>query len=724
MTDSLGRFTGAIAKSWDGPAMRAQLQRINQWLNDVDAQSLSEGRDRVVCAQIEVEGHFQKVAVKVFARQNRVKDWSDGRRGSKAQRSFDAAEFLVDHNLHTPEPIAWLDRWENGRLLESFYVSGFIDALSFRDALALIYREERDNAPLMAILHRVAPAVRRLHDAGFFHGDLGNQNILIPRAADGEWLEPTFIDLNRSQIVSEPLSDRLKAADLARIALPGAYLDIFRMIYSDHEVFPAPLAALEGKARQRFWRHRRNSQWRHPVRTLKKWVQRTPSSPYPSDADLWLWDEKSAQPMIALGSAEKRRQRDLSDIAAMLLRGLWAAPGLFLRYQKIKALSFTRPVELKQRIGVALHPDPYYIKPESELLHALGNPPTLVRFCHHETPAQWTAAVELVQRLKSRSIPVMAALLQDREAVLNPDAWREFLFTVIPLIADSVDRVEITHAANRSKWGIWKSRSFAQLMGPVRALKDRYPDLEFVGPACIDFEYLPVLASLAVLPKGLTFSGLSHLLYVDRRGAPENKQGAFSTLEKSILLKAIADGARAVENRVIVSEVNWPLKNAGVWSPIMCPYETPAWRIEKLGVTEIEYAHFMLRYLALTLCSGHVEMVYWWRLSAHGYGLVDDLNDFAPRPAFTALAFFLELFGEARFELRHQTESDTYVLEFSKAGDRYLMAWCISGEAQLRFDGLSSGGWCVDQAWRFDGTLIAERTVSESPTYYRLVPSG
>jgi len=428
--------------------------------------------------------------------------------------------------------------------------------------------------------------------------------------------------------------------------------------------------------------------------------------------------------MIALGPAEKRRQRDFSDIVVMLLRGLWAAPGLFLRYQKIKALSFSRPVDLSQRIGVALHPDPAYIEPELGLLDTLGNPPALVRFCHHETPAQWTTAVELVKRLNSRSIPVMVALLQDREAVLNPEAWREFLFTVIPQIADSVVRVEITHAANRSKWGIWRSRSFAELMRPVRALKDQYPDLDIVGPACIDFEYLPVLASLASLPKGLTFSGLSHLLYVDRRGAPENKQGAFSTLEKSILLKAIADGSKAVENRVIVSEVNWPLKNAGVWSPIMCPYETPAWKVDKLGVTETEYAHFMLRYLALTLCSGHVEMVYWWRLSAHGYGLVDDLNDFAPRPAFKALVFFLKLVGEARFELRHQTEQDTYVLEFSKAGERYLMAWCVAGEAQLRFEGLASGVWCVDQAWRSDGASTAERTLSESPTYYRLVPGG
>ena len=70
-----------------------------------------------------------------------------------------------------------------------------------------------------------------MHDAGFMHGDMGNQNILLPRSETGAWLQPQFIDLNRAKYSSEPLTIKQRAFDLARIALPGAYLKIFKTKY-------------------------------------------------------------------------------------------------------------------------------------------------------------------------------------------------------------------------------------------------------------------------------------------------------------------------------------------------------------------------------------------------------------------------------------------------------------------------------------------------------------
>src|SRR5690606_5164701 len=120
------------------------------------------------------------ITIKVFKRQSRWKDWFDSHNKSKAERSYRAAVYLQDNNIGTPAPIAWLDRWENGRLIESYYLCLFEPAICFRDALAEIYNSVRDNAPLMDLLHTVAPAVRAMHDAGFMHGDMGNQNILLP----------------------------------------------------------------------------------------------------------------------------------------------------------------------------------------------------------------------------------------------------------------------------------------------------------------------------------------------------------------------------------------------------------------------------------------------------------------------------------------------------------------------------------------------------------------
>jgi hypothetical protein len=221
---------------------------------------------------------------------------------------------------------------------------------------------------------------------------------------------------------------------------------------------------------------------------------------------------------------------------------------------------------------------------------------------------------------------------------------------------------------------------------------------------------LPVIAALGAIPKGQKLAALSHLLYVDRRGAPENKQGDFSTLEKCALLKALAQYSDHCEDRVIVSEVNWPVQHTGIWSPIGCPYETPKWRREQPGETEDEYANYMLRYLAITLCSGHVEQVFWWRLSAHGYGLVDDRDNFRVRPAFTALAFFLKTLGNAEFIRKLETPEGTFVFEFKTDSHSIWMAWALQDSDHIPETTYS-------QVLDREGNTVAEIKLSGSPLY-------
>jgi len=99
-------------------------------------------------------------------------------------------------------------------------------------------------------------------------------------------------------------------------------------------------------------------------------------------------------------------------------------------------------------------------------------------------------------------------------------------------------------------------------------------------------------------------------------------------------------------------------------------------------------------------------------LSARGYGLVDDQNGFAPRPAFTALKFFLHLLGDAVFVKKHDTPEDRYLLEFTQGATRILMAWRVSGEQPL--DGFGP----FDQAWDAFGAAIERPVFRASPTYY------
>src|SRR5690606_17368302 len=198
----------------------------------------------------------QPITIKVFKRQSRLKDWHDRRHKSKAERSFRAAVYLQQQGIGTPAPIAWLDRWENGRLLESYYLCLFEPAICFRDALFEVYHQHKDSEQLMELMLLVAPAIRKMHDAGFMHGDLGNQNILLPKNTDGSWAEPSFIDLNRYQYFPQGVTDKARAFDLARPILPGNYLHFFLQIYASHQELPATLAKLHQQQRAIFTRHR------------------------------------------------------------------------------------------------------------------------------------------------------------------------------------------------------------------------------------------------------------------------------------------------------------------------------------------------------------------------------------------------------------------------------------------------------------------------------------
>jgi len=214
-----------------------------------------------------------------------------------------------------------------------------------------------------------------------------------------------------------------------------------------------------------------------------------------------------------------------------------------------------------------------------------------------------------------------------------------------------IESAEVGHAVNRVKWGVWGIDDLRALYAPLADVRQRFPRLALTGPAMIDFEYAALFSALREWPRAAPLAALSHHLYVDRRGAPEDPQGGFGAPEKFALGRAAARATPGCADRFIVSEVNWPLRGAGAHAPIHAPY-FPAWRAAgDTGVTEEEYGAYLLRYLCLALCSGMVERVYWWRLAARGFGLVDDTDPalLRPRPAYLMLKHFLGLLGESTF---------------------------------------------------------------------------
>jgi len=242
---------------------------------------------------------------------------------------------------------------------------------------------------------------------------------------------------------------------------------------------------------------------------------------------------------------------------------------------------------------------------------------------------------------------VMLAILQNRKAVLNPVSWERFLKYVVTQTAGQVQMIEVCHAVNRSKWGLWSAQEQAQLLQPLVELKKEYPAIQFTGP---------------------------------------DKQGKFSLLEKCALLKSIALASDRCGDEVIVSETNWPVEGTGEWSPVDGTY-CPSWRNgSSLGVSEDLYGSYMLRYLVISLCSGLVERVYWWRLVSHGFGLVDEMGEdgWQERPAYKMLSVFLDCLGESTFVKMVSVSSGVEFYMFQKMDECIVLSWFNGGE--ISFD--------------------------------------
>jgi hypothetical protein len=115
-------------------------------------------------------------------------------------------------------------------------------------------------------------------------------------------------------------------------------------------------------------------------------------------------------------------------------------------------------------------------------------------------------------------------------------------------------------------------------------------------------------------------------------------------------------------------------------------------------VSELEAAAYMLRYIVIAICSGLVERVFWWRLVAFGYGLVDDSKpEWRKRPAFKALGLLLKRFEDSNFVGRTTVSGSALDEEgicyrfMRDNGQRWTMAYSANGSCQVALpDGVAT----------------------------------
>lgn len=383
------------------------------------------------------------------------------------------------------------------------------------------------------------------------------------------------------------------------------------------------------------------------------------------------WNPYADQPhnVAPRGKRFRRHLRFAPGYMSLAAANLRRAVPVLRRYRRLRDRMYRTPARLEDPFGMAVVPSRERAEAQLEGLGELGISRALFRIPSWE-PERLTALAEFVDELSAKGIETTAALLQNREDVLDPPRWRGFLDETFERFGKRCTGFEIGHAWNRTKWGVWDYREYRSLAAAAfEAAEGR--DVRLLGPAVIDFEFHLYPPLLGRLP----FDTVTSLLYVDRMGAPENRQAGWDTSRKTALLRAVVDVCARPETALWVTEVNWPLKGTGRYSPAA----------GRPNVTEDEQADFLVRYYILALAGGFVERVYWWRLAAPGYGLIDDRDGgWRKRPGFQALAALVSRLRDSSF-LDSRIDGGRHLFLFRRRDRMVVAGWHAGGSSEVVF---------------------------------------
>ena len=422
-----------------------------------------------------------------------------------------------------------------------------------------------------------------------------------------------------------------------------------------------------------------------------------------------MWDHLSDQPHQHASRGEKFVIR-LSDSPAHLRDlGVVAASTAKVRrrYRELKT-DLYRDQRAFNGIGLAVRPWPQNPDRQLREIEALGVGPVLLRL--HPWDSDHSDEERLAEALVSRNHEIAFVIPQNRDLVRDRARWRASVEELADRFSPFGRHFQIGQAINRSKWGIWTHGEYVDLFLEAAEILRRREGVEVLGPSVIDFEFQAILALVNQKVPGLRFDIVSSLLYVDRRGAPENRQFGLDTVDKVTLLRAIAETGRNCSERCWITEVNWPL-----WEG---PH-SPAGKTVSVG--EEEQADYLARYFLLALGTGLVERVFWWRLIARGYGLISPESDgsFRRRPSWHALRTLIQQVEGATFNGPLPAPEGAYLYHFKHGDQELVVGWSMSGRAKALLprppsEALSRDGHPISVT---DGVDV---DLGPSPVYFQL----
>jgi hypothetical protein len=349
------------------------------------------------------------------------------------------------------------------------------------------------------------------------------------------------------------------------------------------------------------------------------------------------------------------------DSLKMLLTNVFVYPVSYLSFLIFPAKKID--VDTKEFFGMSVNLDKNPDETRA-LVGDLGVNNLLIRMPLHDIQ-NIKEYVAFAEQFKDKNL--LINILQDRRHVEDLGLAKQSIQQIFEQFSHLTHRFQVANAVNRKKWAIFSMDEYLHFYKVAYDLKqNKYPKLILLGSSVIDFEYYFTARTLFNGHK-VRFDQCSSLLYVDRRGAPENTQMGLSLQKKLLLLHAMLRLSPKSSNEIVITETNWPITQTAPYAPTS----------ENDCVSLEDHASFLVRYYLLALATGVVKNVYWHQLIAPGYGLIDNRDGgFIKYPAYQAFKVMLAFLQEAEFTGLKE-DSGLYRVSFTNNKKTIEVVWAL-----------------------------------------------
>ena len=343
----------------------------------------------------------------------------------------------------------------------------------------------------------------------------------------------------------------------------------------------------------------------------------------------FAWDYNSDQPYQLKDKIFKKIMRK-KEQNSLIKTGLYSLLVLPLSFMLIPFVP-KRKIDTSKffAMSVSLGHDATY---QVRLIKELGVKNLLIRIPLADS-TYMQSYIDFIDKFVGCSITIN--IMQDREHIENKSLLARKLHTIFNALSSRVDYFQVGTTINRAKWGFFSVDEYLDFYMVAQEIAYHTHNIKLLGPSVIDFEY-HYNAHALFSQKKFHFDGISSLLYVDRRGAPEFRQMGFNLFSKIRLLASMMNLSSKSAQKLFITETNWPLSNTAPYAPTS----------EKECVSEEAYANFMIRYYLIALGTKQVDAIFWHQLIANGYGLIDVREKPRKRLAFTYLKVLVKFFSD------------------------------------------------------------------------------